>query len=112
MGVSTAILYLFVDLCGLSVPLGTFLTAEVCTLLRFLVNHYWVFGSRRPTLKHCIEYHIANGGAFIVWWAAANGLTFLGVHYLAAGIVAVAFSTGFSLITNFLWIWSKRRLSE
>lgn len=108
MGISTALLFCFVDLLGLPVPIATLLTAEASTLLRFLVNHYWVFGLRNPTIRNCVQYHIANAGAFALWWVTANALTLLGMHYLLAGIVAVAFSTLFSLSTNFFWIWRKR----
>jgi putative flippase GtrA len=108
MGISTGLLYGFVELLGLSVPVGTLLTAEVSTLLRFLVNHYWVFGLRNPSLHNCIQYHIANAGAFAIWWITANALTLFGLHYLLAGIAAVACSTLFSLSTNFFWIWRKR----
>jgi len=112
MGFNTAFLYLFVEMLGLSVPVATFLAAEACTLLRFLINHYWVFGRHNPTLRSCLHYHIANAGAFAVWWLTANLLTILGMHYLLAGVAAVACSTLLSLVTNFLWIWRKRRASE
>jgi putative flippase GtrA len=108
MAINTVFLYLFVDTAGLSVPLGTFLAAEVCTLLRFFINHFWVFGRRNPTLHACLQYHVANAGAFAVWWGTANVLTLLGMHYLLAGIAAVACSTLVSLATNFLWIWRHR----
>lgn len=108
MGISTGILYLLVDRLGLAVPVGTFLTAEISTILRFLVNHYWVFGLRDPTLRSCIQYHVANAGAFALWWVTANLLTVLGMHYLLASVAAVAGSTLFSLMTNFFWIWRKR----
>lgn len=108
MGISTALLFSFVDLLGLPVPIATLMTAEASTLLRFLVNHYWVFGLRNPTIRNCVQYHIANAGAFALWWVAANALTLLGMHYLLAGIAAVAFSTLLSLSTNFFWIWHKR----
>ena len=109
MGVSTLLLFALVDLLSLSVPLATLLVAEISTLLRFFVNHRWVFGLRNPTLSACIQYHVANAGAFAIWWVTANALTILGVHYLLAGMLAVACSTFFSLATNFLWIWRKRR---
>ena len=107
MGISTALLYGFVDLLGLSVPVGSMLTAEASTLLRFFINHYWVFGLRNPTISNCIHYHIANAGAFALWWIIANVLTHFGMYYLLAGIVAVACSTLFSFSTNFFWIWRK-----
>ena len=112
MGINTVFLFLFVELLGLSVPVATFLGAEACTLLRFLINHYWVFGRHNPTFRFCVHYHVANAGAFAVWWVTANLLTVLGMHYLVAGIVAVGCSTLVSLATNFLWIWRKRHASE
>ena len=108
MGISTALLYGFVDLLGFSVPVGSMLSAEASTLLRFFINHYWVFGLRNPTISNCVQYHIANAGAFALWWITANALTLFGMHYLLAGIVAVACSTLFSFSTNFFWIWRKR----
>ena len=108
MALSTGILYLLVDRLGLSVPVGTFVTAEISTILRFVVNHYWVFGLRNPTFKDCVNYHVANAGAFALWWLTANVFTMLGMHYLLASVAAVAGSTLFSLSTNFFWIWRKR----
>lgn len=107
MGISTVLLYGFVDLLGLSVPVGTLATAEASTLLRFVVNHYWVFGLRNPTIRNCFQYHIANASAFALWWLTANALTLMGMHYLLAGIAAVACSTLLSLSTNFFWIWRR-----
>jgi putative flippase GtrA len=112
MGINTALLFLFVDMRGFSVPVATFLAAEACTLMRFLINHYWVFGLRNPTFRSCVHYHIANAGAFAVWWVTANLLTVLGMQYLVAGIAAVGCSTLISLTTNFLWIWRKPRAAN
>lgn len=112
MGITTVFLFLFVDTLGLSVPVATFLAAEACTLLRFLINDYWVFGRRNPTFRSCVHYHIANAGAFAVWWVTANLLTVLGMYYLVAGIAAVGCSTLVSLTTNFFWIWRKCRANE
>lgn len=110
MAVSSAFLYAFVDVLGLIVPIATLLTAEVCTLLRFLVNHYWVFGQRNPTWRQCVEYHLATAAGFVTWWVATNVLVFLGVQYILASLLAVPFSAVVNLATNFLWVWSKRRL--
>jgi hypothetical protein len=71
-------------------------------LLRFAVNHHWVFSARNPIWRQCVQYHVANAGAFSVWWIAANVLALLGVHYLIAGILAVGVSTFFSLFANLL----------
>jgi len=107
MGLNTVLLYGLVDKLKIPVIIGTLLAAEACTLLRFAVNHYWVFNRRDPTCAHCVQYHIANAGAFVVWWVTANVLTVLGMHYLIASIVAVGFSTVVSVMTNFHWIWRR-----
>jgi putative flippase GtrA len=112
MGINTMLLFLFVDRIGMSVPVATFLGAEACTLLRFVINHYWVFRQRNPTFKSCVHFHLANAGAFAVWWVTANLLTMFGLHYLVAGIAAVGCSILISLTTNFLWIWRQRRGSH
>ena len=108
VAVNTFLLYLFVERLGLLVINATFIAAEISTLLRFLINHYWVFGRISPRLADCAQFHIANAGAFLIWWSLTNLLIHLGMHYLAAGIVAVACSTLVSLATNFFWIWRKR----
>ena len=107
VAINTAILWCLVDLAGLAVPMGTLLTAEIGTLLRFLANHYWVFRARKPIWRQCLQYHVANAGVFVLWWTTTNALALAGVQYLLAGIIAVAFSTGFSLYANFLWVWRK-----
>jgi putative flippase GtrA len=108
MGLSTLFLYLAVGLLGMLVLVGTLVTAELCTILRYLVNDHWVFGHRKPSWRRLIQYHVANGAAFVIWWVATNLMNVLGVHYLLAGILAVGFSTGFSMGTNFFWIWRKK----
>lgn len=107
VAINTATLYGLVGFAGFAVPLGTLLTAEIGTLLRFLANHYWVFRARKPTWRQCLQYHVANAGVFLLWWTMTNALAYAGVQYLLAGIIAVAFSTGFSLYANFLWVWRK-----
>lgn len=107
MGVSTYFLYFFVDVCSFGIILATFLTAEVSTLLRYFVNNYWVFNKTRFSFTSCWQYHLANAGAFVVWWTVTNILIAMGVPYLLAGILAVASSTLISLYTNFFWVWRK-----
>lgn len=103
------LLKLFVD--GLHWPyaVSTFVQSETCNLLRFFVNDRWVFRKERPSWKRLWQYHVANALGFAVWWGGANGLKALGMNYLLASVVAMAGSVGVSLLTNFGWIWRKRR---
>ena len=91
---------------------ATALQAELCTVLRFLVNDRWVFGERRPTWTRFVHYHIANAGSFAVWWGIANLLQWQGVHHLVAAILAAACSFGVSLVSNFFWVWRKRAVAR
>lgn len=105
MGVSSFFLFLFVDILGTRVPVGTLLTLEASTLLRFYVNEKWVFASQSMSWRRLGHYHVANAGASAVWWIAANLLNYYGVHHILAALLAVGFSTGVSMASNFLWVW-------
>ena len=106
--ISTGFLYLFVDVLRIPILWATFLSAESSTLLRFIANSFWVFGVKKPTLLECWQFHLANAGAFFVWWTVTNALIYYGTHYLLAGILAVGSSMLLNLYTNFFWIWRKR----
>jgi putative flippase GtrA len=108
MGLNIGFLYLLVGRLGLSVVVATLLSAEASTVLRFLVNDRWVFGNPGPTWTRLWQYHAANAGAFAIWWTATNVMNRMGFHYLVASILAVGFSTGVSLFSNFFWIWRKQ----
>jgi putative flippase GtrA len=91
--------------------IATFCSAEICTLIRFLVVDRWVFNYRRPTWKRLWQYHVANAAGFGIWWTAANVLRASGVHYILAAILAMCCSVGVSMLSNFLWIWRKPAVS-
>lgn len=105
MGITSGFLYLFVDILGASVMMGTLLALEASTLSRFVVNDKWVFAKHSMSWRRLWQYHVANAGASAIWWIAANLLNMWGVQHILAAILAVGFSTGFSMASNFLWIW-------
>jgi len=108
-GSGTGALYLAVGVLHLPLPLATMGSAELINLVRFLVNDRWVFGNRRPTWRRCWQYHVANAGSFAIWWAVSNFLPTLGVQYLIASALGTCTSVTFSMATNFLWVWRRRR---
>jgi putative flippase GtrA len=86
---------------------ATFCSGEICAILRFLAVDRWVFSHRAPTWKRLWQYHVANALGFGIWWGVANLLKAAGVHYLLAAVLAMFFSVGFNILSNFLWIWRK-----
>jgi len=104
-GIGLGLLKVLAGILAWPYSLATLCSGEVCTLLRYLMVDRWVFGNQRPTMKRLWQYHVANAIGFAVWWSAANLLKYVGVHYLAASVLAMFFSVGFGLASNFLWIW-------
>lgn len=93
-----------------SLSVSTIASAEICTLTRYLVNDYWVFGNSRPTWKRCWEYHVANATSFFVWCFIVIALgEKLGVDHRFAAILATIISVFVSMATNFLWVWRSPR---
>lgn len=109
MGLNVVLLYAFVHGLALRVAVATILSAEICTILRFVLNERWVFGILKFSGQRLWQFHVSNGCAFVVWWASTNLLTRRGINYILASILAVGFSAGFSFLSNFLWIWRKRQ---
>lgn len=91
------------------VPLfaATLLVAEFTTLPRFFVNDRFVFGHPQPCWHRLWQYHVACAGGFAVWFAVANVLPLLGVHYVLAALCASACSVGLAIASNFGWVWRR-----
>ena len=106
--VNIPLLYLFVDIVKLPLWAATLLASELVTLVRFFVNDYWVFGYPAPTWKRLWQYHVANASSFGIWWLGANIIPKFGINYLIASVLATGISVGWSMITNFLWIWKPK----
>ena len=106
-GLGLGLLKILAGILAWPYTLATLCSGEICTFLRFLMVDRWVFGHQRPSWQRLWQYHVANALGFAVWWTAANLLKSAGVHYLVASVLAMFFSVGFGLVSNFLWIWRK-----
>jgi putative flippase GtrA len=106
-GIGLVLIKLLAGVLAWPYALATLLSGEICTILRFLAVDSWVFSHKRPTFKKLWQYHVATALGFAVWWSAANLLKFFGVQYLVAAVLAMFFSVGFNMFSNFLWIWRK-----
>ncbi len=122
-GLNLPLLGIFKEVFGFSNQVALILAGETGTLLRYFANDYWVFGYPRPSFKRCWEYHLANFSSFIVWFVfseyvflpllnALFGEIIVGddvnLNLYIATILATCVSVGWSMITNFLWIWRSK----
>ncbi len=87
--------------------LATLLSGELCTVLRFFAVNRWVFPHHHLTWRRFWRYHVVNALGFAIWWGAANLLKSVGVEYLLASAFATFASVGFSMVSNFYWVWRK-----
>jgi putative flippase GtrA len=107
------ILYLFDKILRMPSWLALVLASELVTIVRFFVNDRWVFGYTFPTWQRLWQYHIANFGSFVIWFGVSLILRYaFSVDTVLAGLIATVFSVGFSMVTNFLWIWRKPKAGD
>src|SRR5262249_52291478 len=107
--INIPLLYVLRDVMGMPIWLATLVGGEIGTLARFLVNDRWVFGNHRRTWRSRTRDHAAVAAGFGIGWAVTTALSQVGVHYLRAAIAGQAVSVGWSMITNFGWIWRRGR---
>lgn len=111
-GASLPLLYMFHDVLSLALPVASLIAGELGTLLRFVANDRWVFGNAVPTWPRLWRYHAAVASSFAIWWVVTNVLPDHGIPYLLASLAGTACSVGWSMVTNFLWIWRTRSVSS
>lgn len=126
-GLNLPVLGVLREVIGLNGLLSYILSAEIATLLRYFANDYWVFGYSRPSFKRCWEYHIANFSSMILWVICGEyifppllnrlfGEIMIGdnlnLNIYISALLATCVSVGWSMVTNFLWIWRKKDKKE
>ena len=113
MGLNTLLLWWSKERMGFPLWLGSSVSSEIVATTRFFVNDRWVFGQKRPNWSRFWQYHVANFSSFLIWLGLTNLLPLLwrapqlfGVKtYLIASVVATICSMGWSILTNFGWVW-------
>ena len=112
MVINIALLDWFKQSLGWSLTVSSVVSAELCTILRYGANDLWVFGSPKLSWLRCWEYHVANFSSFFLWNFLIVVLgNKLGWDHRLAAIVATMVSAGWSMVTNFLWVWKKPKKS-
>lgn len=104
---STILLFYFVDISKIDLPLASALSGEISLLIRYLMNNFLIFESKNLGMIKLLKFHIAMLLGFSIWWSITNILSFFGLHYIVAALTATLISTLINLVTNFKWVWGK-----
>lgn len=108
-GAEFALLRLLTNGLDLPLWLSSAAAAEVLILGRFFVMDHWVFRHARPSLERLLRYQGACLGALLVYWLVINTVSGpLGLPDWIGFLVGTGASLGWSLLTNFLWVWRRR----
>jgi putative flippase GtrA len=105
--ISTVILFIFVDVLKLQLPIASAFAGELSLLIRFLLNNFFIFKIQNIKIQTLFKFHLAMGLGFIIWWSITNILFGIGFHYILAGLTATLIATLFNLLSNFLYVWKK-----
>ena len=94
-GVQTAVLWLLVGRLGMAVVPATLVATEAAVLHNFAWHLHWTWADRPAgpgaAVARLLRFNVSNGGFSLAGGAAIMALLVhaLGVHYLAANLVAV-----------------------
>ena len=94
-GVQTVVLWLLAGRLGMAVVPATLVATEAAVLHNFVWHLHWTWADRpagpRAAVARLLRFNVSNGGFSLAGGAAIMALLVdaLGVHYLAANLVAV-----------------------
>ncbi|NEO84210.1 MAG: GtrA family protein [Spirulina sp. SIO3F2] len=122
-GFNFPVLYLLQQKLLLSDNAAILIASEISLVVRFFVNDRWVFGQKRPTWKRFWQYHVATASSFVIWNGTAIGAGYLlrwqfstvmpdWLPLQLAALIATCCSFGWSMFTNFFWVWRQPKASR
>jgi putative flippase GtrA len=106
-GIGICILYLAMEILGAPLILDVLLAAAFTTIFPFVANDGSVFRHRQLSLARCSSSYVPGAGGATTWFAAANVLPRVGVHYVYDSAVGGASPLMSSTRANLTWICRK-----
>lgn len=113
VAVNSGVLWLLTEAAGLHYLASGALAAEVAIISNFLLNNGWTFNgyrSRGPLPLKLARYNLValSGLAMTVGWLFFFTAV-LRLHYMAANLLAIAFTGGWNYLLSRVWIWRQLR---
>jgi len=106
---NNAALYTFYQMLRLPLVVASALAVTLAIGNNYVLNDRWTFkhGRHAAPLERFVRFSLVSlSGVTItslILWAL---VTFLGVHYLLANVVGIAFGTASNFVANLNWTWS------
>lgn len=104
--VNNAVLYALHGLLGWSLIPSSVLAVEAAIVNNFVWNDLWTFSERTKTSYRFLRFNLVSLGGLVVNTAVLAALvTFAGVHYLIANLIAIGVAMGWNFAANARWTW-------
>jgi dolichol-phosphate mannosyltransferase len=109
VGVNTGMLWLLRAGAGLPLPAASALAIETAVWNNFLLNDLWTFHEqrhRRPWWARAAAFHATAATAAAINLGLLLALvTWAGMHYLVANLIAIAVAAAVNYVVSALWTW-------
>jgi dolichol-phosphate mannosyltransferase len=109
VGVNSGMLWLLHDKAGLPLAAASALAIETAIWNNFLLNDAWTFASgqrRRPWWTRALAFHLTAASAATINLSLLLLLvTWPGLNYLIANLIAIAAAAGVNYGFSALWTW-------
>ncbi|MFI1564243.1 GtrA family protein [Streptomyces sp. NPDC020490] len=107
--VNTAVLYVLHGPLGLPLLAASAVAVEVAVVNNYLLNDWWTFAARAPSLKRFGKFNVSMltglGVNVLVLWILVHG----GVHLVVANLLAIGAAFTVNYVSSALWVWDGTR---
>lgn len=90
---------------GIRLPLATALSFLSSLAWNYGLNHVWTFGAEGQVPRRLGRYLVVVAGNLVVTVALVSGLSALGLHYIAAKLVAIAVVATVNYVLYREWVF-------
>ena len=105
------LIFYFVEYVKISVYYVTLGAAIFCNVIRYILNHYVVFGNKKFDKNNFARYQISVFFSLLVSYFITSTLIYFNAQYLVANNAGILFATVLMFFLNFSWVWKIKRLS-
>jgi len=104
--VNTGVLFLLYRYAHLPLIVASALAVETAIVNNYLWNDRWTFGENNTSLMRFARFNLVSLGGLIITTVVLYLLvTFLGMHYLVANLLAIGLATAWNFGLSMYWTW-------